>query len=160
MGIPCAGLLGADVLGGFDFLLDARLGRAMISRDELMVDGELVHLDQHLGLPIVSATVHRTVFRFFFDTGARFSYFQHVTLADFPPAGAVTDFYPGLGTFNTDTYQLEVGVGPVRLVLRCGSLPRPLDATLMMAGTHAIIGNQVLGHRITLYAPRRRLLVL
>ncbi|MBC8236554.1 hypothetical protein H8E77_43970, partial [bacterium] len=99
-------------------------------------------------------------YRMFFDTGAQISYFQEDTITDFPSAGTVTDFYPGVGQFQTDTHQVQVELGESAFTLRCGTLPSLLGATLMMAGTSGIIGNQIMENRVTGYFPRRNVLCL
>lgn len=96
----------------------------------------------------------------FFDTGAQISYFQEDTITDFPSAGTVTDFYPGVGQFQTDTHQVQVGLGESAFTLRCGTLPGLLGATLMMADTSGIIGNQIMENRVIGYFPRRNVLCL
>ena len=90
------------------------------------------------------------------DTGAQISYFQDDSLTDFPSAGSVTDFYPGVGQFQTDTHQVAVSLGGVAFTLRCGTLPGSLGEDLMkIAGIDGIVGNQILCNRIVGYFPRR-----
>jgi len=95
-----------------------------------------------------------------FDTRHELSYFQDDSLSGFPEAGIVTDFYPGFGQFETQTYRLPVTIGETRLTLRCGSLPTLLGLTLSMAGTQGIVGNEILATRVVGYFPGRRLLVI
>jgi hypothetical protein len=130
-----------------------------VSTAELSLSGETVRLDEFMGIPIVTARVGSSDYRMFFDTGAQISYFQDESIADFPAAGSVTDFYPGIGQFQTDTHQVEVSLGGVAFTLRCGTLPGLLGATLMMADTEGIVGNQILCNRNVGYFPRRRELV-
>lgn len=92
VGVPCAGLLGADVLGRFDHIIDATAGTLSVSTAELSQSGQSVRLDEFMGIPIVSARIGSSDYRMFFDTGAQISYFQDDSLAEFPPAGCVTDF--------------------------------------------------------------------
>ncbi len=92
-----------------------------------------------MGIPIVTARVGDSDYRMFFDTGAQTSYFQDDSLTSFPSAGRVTDFYPGVGQFQTDTHDVPVSLGGVVFSLRCGRLPGLLGATLMMAGTVGIV---------------------
>jgi len=160
VGVECAGLLGADVLGQFDLLLDASHNIVAVSTAELQHSGQFLRLDEFMGIPIVSVKIRGADFRMFFDTGAQVSYFQDDSLTDFPPAGTMTDFYPGVGQFRTETHDVEVTVGATAFTLRCGTLPGLLGATLMLAGTQGIIGNQVLIERSVGFFPRRRLLVL
>jgi hypothetical protein len=119
-----------------------------------------VHLDDFMGIPIVRADIRGIGYRMFLDTGAQISYFQHDSLASFPTAGLVTDFYPGFGQFQTETYHVDMTLGGVQVTLRCGVLPPLLGATLLMAQTEGIIGNQVFRGRRVGYFPRRSLLVL
>lgn len=160
VGVACAGLLGADVLGRFDHIFDTAGGRLTISTAELSHRGMNVHLDGFMGIPIVTARVRTHDYRMFFDTGAQISYFQGDSLGDFPRAGSVVDFYPGVGQFQTDTHEVPISLGGVAFALRCGNLPDLLGMTLMMAGAEGIVGNAILSNRIVGYFPRRRTMIL
>ena len=160
VGVQCVGLLGADVLGRFDHILDVPGGTLSISTAELSHAGQTVRLADFMGIPILTAQIAGTDYRMFFDTGAQISYFQEDSIADFPAAGPVTDFYPGVGQFQTETHQVEVTLGGVAFKLRCGTLPGLLGATLMMADTEGIVGNQILCNRVVGYFPRRHALVI
>jgi len=149
VGVTCVGLLGADVLRHFDHILDPISGTVTTSASELEHSGKVVRLSEFMGIPIVTARIADRDYRMFFDTGAQFSYFQEDSLSNFPYAGSVTDFYPGVGQFPTETYLIEVALGSVTFTVRCGSLPALLGATLMMADTQGIIGNEVLQNRVT-----------
>ena len=156
----CVGLLGTDILGRFDFLFDLLNGTAEVSSENLEYDGQPVSLDEFMGVPIVSARIRGVDYRMFFDTGAQISYFQNDSLATYPPAGEVTDFHMSIGRFRTETYDVDIALGEAGFVLRCGSLPDLLNATLMGAGIEGIIGNQILNNRRVGYFPRRKLLML
>jgi len=158
--VECVGLLGNDVLGRFDFVLDVPNGRATISTGELEHGGLTVELSEYMGIPIVAARIRGIEYRMFLDTGAQISYFQHESLASFPTAGSVTDFYPGFGQFQTETHEVDLALGGAEFTLRCGVLPGLLGAGLMMAKTEGIIGNQVFRNRSVGYFPRRGSLVL
>jgi len=96
----------------------------------------------------------------FFDTGAQISYFQDDSITDYPYAGPVEDFYPGLGQFVTETHIVDLKIGECIFSLRCGRLPDLLEMTLLMTGTQGILGNQFLHDRKVGYFPRRKILVL
>lgn len=160
VGVECSGLLGADLLGRFDHILDTAGGRLTVSTDELSHDGQSVCLDEFMSIPIVTASIDGSDYRMFFDTGAQISYFQKESLSEFPSAGNVTDFYPGVGQFQTDTYEVPFTIGSISFALQCGSLPSILGATLMMADTQGIVGNQVLIDRIVGFFPKRGMLCL
>lgn len=158
--VECAGLLGADVLGRFDALFDVPGGRLVLATDAIEHAGERLALDDFMGIPIVTAQIGGEECRMFLDTGAQLSYLQDEALAQYPAAGRVTDFYPGLGRFDTDTHWVPIGLGKAQFTLRCGTLPGLLGMTLALAGTDGIIGNAFLNEQVAGYFPRRNLLVL
>lgn len=159
VGVKIDGLLGADVLNNFDIIFNCPENTSIFSLSSLNLDGQIVKLDEFMGIPIVTATVNGRDYRMFFDTGAQISYFQDDALRTFPPAGQMTDFYPGFGQFQTDTHNVHFQIAGKSLVLRCGKLPDMLGMTLMMAGTQGIMGNQILHDWIVGYFPRRGELV-
>jgi hypothetical protein len=160
VGVECAGLLGGDVLSNFDIVLDQQSGSATLATDELGVPGHALPLERFLGIPIVPGRIGGKAHRFFFDTGAQLSYLDEAELAAFPEAGPVEDFHPSIGSFTTNTHQVDLSLGPHDFTLRCGSLPGLLGITLSMAGTSGILGNEILAGRVAGYFPRRGELVL
>ena len=157
--VECTGLLGGDILSQFDFALDASNSAVEISSGILEHSGRSVPIDEFMGIPIVAARIENADHQMFFDTGAQISYFQHDSITDYPDAGAINDFYPGFGKFQTDTHNVDIALGETKFTLRCGILPDLLAATLMMAGTTGIIGNQVITGRVIGYFPRRKMIV-
>jgi hypothetical protein len=95
-----------------------------------------------------------------FDTGAQISFLQYESLGNFPAMGAVTDFYPLFGGFQTETHLVSVTLGTVRYELRCGALPDSIGMRLTGLGIEGIIGNDIMRDRILGYFPRRNALVL
>ena len=160
VGVTCAGLLGADVLGRFDHIVDIPRGALTMSTDELSHSGQTVPLDEFMGIPIVTARIGDQDYRMFFDTGAQVSYFQDDLLATFPPSGVVSDFYPGVGQFETDTFMVPFVLGEGAFSLRCGQLPDLLGMTLQMASVQGIVGHAILRDRTVGYFPRRRMMAL
>lgn len=158
--VDCVGLLGADVLGQFDFLLDLKNGTAEVSLGHLEHNGIAIALEQFMEVPVVSVRIGKKDYRMFFDTGAQVSFFQHDSLVDYAPAGKITDFYPGFGQFETETYHVDIELGDLQQTLRCGALPGILGTLLMAANTTGIIGNSIMQNRLCGYFPRRNLLVL
>lgn len=160
VGQECRGLLGADVLGGFDFILDTVQQRVTLSSGELDLEGVAVPLKMFMGIPQMRTLIRGTEYHMFFDTGAQFSYFQHDSLLSFPYVGRVTDFHPGVGEFEIDVYRVEVSIGNVLLSLTTGSLPTPLKGLLNMTDADGILGNELCKDRRVGYAPRRSVLYL
>lgn len=160
VGVDCVGLLGADVIGHFDFVFDAPRESVTISKEELTHPGTPVSLDEVHGLPVARARVRGAEFRMLLDSGAQHAYFHHELRTTFPGSGHVKDFYPSVGAFTTDTHSLEFYLGTQAFTMRAGALPPSFGHTLTMAGTDGVIGNAVFRQRTAGYFPRRRMLVL
>lgn len=160
VGIRCVGLLGADVLGEFDHIFDVPNETLTVSSESLVHDGEAVPVEHFMGIPVLNVRVGDEEHRMFFDTGAQLSYFQHDSLSDFPAVGTVSDFYPGVGQFETATHTVPMAISGILFELQCGKLPELLAMTLMMANTTGIVGNVILENRVTGYFPRQNRLVL
>jgi hypothetical protein len=159
IGTPCAGLLGADVLGRFDHVFDLAAGTLTLSTGTLYHTGQTIPLTMFVGIPILEVRIAGADYRMFFDTGASVSYLQEPLLQHFPETGTVTDFYPGFGVFETETHRVEMQLGGRAVSLRCGTLPDLLGSTLLMAGTRGIVGLELLQEGAVGYFPRRRCLV-
>ena len=162
IGTEVHGLLGTDVLNEADLLFDFERGKLVIPGAPLPMEGEAISFKPVMGVPLVEAVVDGQVFGFFFDTGARISYFQEEdVLAGFPKVGTDEDFYPGFGRFSTDTYRLEVRLLSRAFSLVTGTLPAMLGLSLGMAGADGILGNEVLqGLKSLAYMPGRNQIVM
>jgi len=160
VGVRCAGLLAADILGHFDLIFNAPGETLTVSTSELSYNGESIQLSEFMGIPIVNVQLQGNDYRMFFDTGAQFSYLQDEIITDFPAIGKVTDFYPGIGQFQTDIYEILVLISGVSFTLHSGRLPGILGATLEMASAQGIVGNEILRHRTLGFFPRRRVMVI
>ena len=54
--------------------------------------------------------------------------------------GTDEDFYPGVGQFETECYDIPTSLGANDFLVRYGNLPFMLQMTLMLGGTDGIIG--------------------
>jgi len=124
-------------------------GRIIFSSNPIEPDGLTITTESYLGIPIVELNINNKSFRFFFDTGAKFSYFQKVKDENFPYIGKVKDFYPGLGQFETELYLTEVFIGGLHFSIRCGILPGLLKMMLEMAHVDGILGSEFMQNMIT-----------
>jgi len=97
IGTSVHALIGADILNRFDVTIDPSRSVLMLDEGEEHLVGELIALDDFMGIPIVPASVGEHSIRMFFDTGAKLSYLAPEITAVFPRDGTEQDFYPGLG---------------------------------------------------------------
>ncbi len=160
--VSCHGLIGADVLNSFDMILDQLGETIQISTDELELHGTCLPLplEFFLGIPIVTIQIGSRNYRMFFDTGAQISYFQHESLTSYPQMDSLEDFYSGFGQFTTPIHSVPIVLGNSNHTLRFGQLPQLLAATLSLANTHGIVGNELVMGRKIGYFPRRGMLII
>jgi hypothetical protein len=158
VGHQTSGLLGADVLGDLDVLIDVPQGEVVFSESQLALDGEVIPTDTFLGVPVVDAHVGGRPCHMFFDTGAQLSYLDSGLIGDAPALGPAADFYPGLGEFEVDTHRVELQLGALAQSIRCGVLPETLAMMLRMGDAEGIVGNELLdGRRLGLFLRRGQL---
>jgi len=159
-GVEMQGLLGADIINHFDYQIDVQNESNEISQDSIEMGQSPLQIKEFMGIPILTAEIGGAEYSMFFDSGAQYSYFQGDDLSSFPSLGKVSDFYPGVGPFETDTFSVPMTIGSVEISTQCGKLPDLLAMTLSMADTSGIIGNELLYDRVVTYSPRRNLLSL
>ena len=157
---PTAGIIGVDVLNRFNAVIDIKNERILFSIEAVPLDGTLVEIEDFMGIPIVPVRIGGCDRRMYFDTGAQVSYFQNELLDTFPVAGTFSDFYPGYGEFQTETYRVDAVIGKQTYKLRCGALPNALEDLLRATGAEGIIGNEILNNQILGYFPKSKRLVL
>ncbi len=155
-----AGLLGADVINEFDLLFDVPSGSLSVSEAYLSIDGEVVELNDLMGIPIIEVSIGGEPYRMFFDTGAKISYFQEPSLLNYPVTGSLMDFFPGFGQFETKTYLVDLEIEGSTYAFQFGTLPQLLGLTLSMGGTQGIVGNELIRERICGYFPRRKQMII
>ncbi len=160
VGEHCIGLIGSDVLQAFDCLIDLPRRQMQLSVEPMQLAGRSVAIELFMGIPTIEVDVEGRSCRMFFDTGAQISYWQDEDLCRFPPTGTLSDFYPGWGSFQTETFAVPMRLADKDFTVRCGRLPGLLGQSLLLAGTQGILGNAILCDRALLYAPRRGQIVL
>jgi len=77
------------------------------------------------------------------DTGAKLSYVDKTIAAKLSPVGKEKDFYPGMGEFETQVFDVPFKLGKKHFQLRCGLLPDLLETALLVTGKHGIIGAEL-----------------
>lgn len=160
VGTPVNALVGVDILNQYDIFIDPTTHTLNMTEDELPLAGQSLGLDNFMGIPIVEVLVGQDNVRMFFDTGAKLSYLDPDRTNAFQSVGTEKDFYPGIGVFSTNAYDIPILLGTEIVVLRVGNLPQPLHMNLMMAGTGGILGTAILRtHKVT-FVPRRKLMTL
>ena len=156
IGCPIDALLGADILNRYDVALDPTTSTMTLNDLEIPLPGTVMPLDLFQGIPIVTAQIGGQDTRLFFDTGAKLSYLDADLVMPYPTTSSTTDFYPGIGTFETDLRSVPIELGEADVSLSTGQLPDMLALALQMANVSGILGTEILDHFRVYYAPRRK----
>ncbi len=158
---PTVGIIGADILTKFDIIIDVPKRIVTFSEEKLNLDGEVLPIYDFMGIPIFEvATIGGMDYSMIFDTGAQVSYFQGPSLHDFTSLGAMEDFHPSIGKFQTETFLVDVKLGSKSFNLQTGSLEGLLGMSVTMTGAMGVIGNEMLANSVVGYFPRRNEFVL
>jgi hypothetical protein len=140
LGTEITTLLGADILSDYKILLDYQNQVIEFSKLEIDIDGTQADISNFMGIPIIKMTVDNQELKFFLDTGAKLSYLSDSLTSNYESIGTDEDFYPGVGKFQTECYEIPTVFGDTEFVVKYGNLPTLLQMTLMLGGTDGIIG--------------------
>jgi hypothetical protein len=140
LGTEITTLLGADILSEYKILLDYQNQVIEFSKQEIDIDGTQVDISNFMGIPIIKMTVDNQELKFFLDTGAKLSYLSDSLTSNYESIGTDEDFYPGVGKFQTECFEITTVFGNTEFVVKYGNLPTLLQMTLMLGGTDGIIG--------------------
>ncbi|MFN4299676.1 MAG: hypothetical protein ACK4EX_08115 [Thermaurantimonas sp.] len=140
LGTEITTLLGADILSEYIILLDYQNQVVEFSKQEIDIDGTQADISNFMGIPIIKMTVDNQELKFFLDTGAKLSYLSDSLTSNFGSVGTDEDFYPGVGKFQTECFEITTVFGDNEFVVKYGNLPTLLQMTLMLGGTDGIIG--------------------
>lgn len=140
LGTEITTLLGADILSDYKILLDYQNQVIEFSKQEIVIEGTQVDISNFMGIPIIKMTVDTQELKFFLDTGAKLSYLSDSLTSNYKSVGTDEDFYPGVGKFQTECFEIQTVFGDFEFVVKYGNLPTLLQMTLMLGGTDGIIG--------------------
>lgn len=140
LGTEITTLLGADILSDFKILLDYQNQIIEFNKQEIDIEGTQADISNFMGIPIIKMTVDNQELKFFLDTGAKLSYLSDSLASNYESVGTDEDFYPGVGKFKTECFEIPTVFGDNEFVVKYGNLPKLLQMTLMLGGTDGIIG--------------------
>lgn len=140
LGTEITTLLGADILSDYKILIDYQNQVMEFSKLEIDIDGTQVDISNFMGIPIIRMTVDTQELNFFLDSGAKLSYLSESLTRNYESVGTDEDFYPGVGKFQTDCFEIPTVFVDKEFVVKYGNLPKLLQTTLMLGGTDGIIG--------------------
>lgn len=140
-------LLGADVLKTLNFFVDWDRKTHQFSVEPIDIKGTHIPMDlKFMNIPIVVLQVDGTSLKVFLDTGAKLSYLDPDITSKYNLIGREQDFYPGIGQFKTNIYEVPVMLGNHTFTVIAGNLHRKLQMSLMRTNTQGILGNDIFKH--------------
>lgn len=140
LGTEISTLLGADILSDFKILLDYQNQVIVFSKQEIDIDGIQADISNFMGIPKIKMTIDNHELKFFLDTGAKLSYLSESITNNYESVGTDEDFYPGVGKFQTECFEIPTVFRDSKFIVKYGNLPTLLQMTLMLGGTDGIIG--------------------
>lgn len=140
LGTEITTLLGADILSDYKILLDYQNQVIEFSKQEIDIDGTQADISNFMGIPIIKMTIDNKELKFFLDTGAKLSYLSDSLTSSYESVGTDEDFYPGVGKFQTECFEIPTVFEDNKFIVKYGNLPTLLQMTLMLGGKDGIIG--------------------
>lgn len=140
LGMEITTLLGADILSNYKILFDYENEAVEFDKKEISFEGIETTISNFMGIPIIELTIEGQRLKFFLDTGAKLSYLSDRIINNYDSIGTDEDFYPGVGNFETECFEISTSFGNKNFIVRYGNLPTLLQMTLMLGGTDGIIG--------------------
>jgi len=140
LGLEITTLLGADILSNYNILFDYQSKVIQFSEQEIDIKGIQQDILNFMGIPIVKMKVDNQDLKFFLDTGAKLSYLSDRFTSNYVSTGKEKDFYPGVGEFQTECFEIHTFIGDHEFVVKYGNIPPFLQLTLMLGGADGIIG--------------------
>lgn len=133
-------LLGIDVLSKFNCIFDYRKAKLTLSEDKIPFEGESIRFTQISGIPVLEFHVFDQKSRFFLDTGAKISYLNSDLTKHLLSKSTQSDFYPGIGPFETPCFEIITQFGQHRFNVLYGNLPKMMESMLESNQINGIIG--------------------
>lgn len=140
LGSKVTTLLGMDVLKNYIIIFDYRNKLVTFSNTFSTHEGTEISIDTFMGIPIIELSVDNQVLRFFLDTGAKISYLLKEITDNYESVSIENDFYPGIGEFQTECFNIVTTIDNIQFDVKYGYLPTLLQMTLSMAEVNGIIG--------------------
>ena len=136
-------LIGMDILRKYSIIFDYPNKHITFSNDNnIEFQAENLPLRIMHGVPVINATINQSTIPCFFDSGAKLSYLKAVETHNLNRLIETEDFYPGVGRFNTATFEIETRVGNRTFPVIYGNLPRNVENQLLtlVDGNNGILG--------------------
>jgi hypothetical protein len=153
------GLVGAEVLRERTLVIDPSEGS--LSLDFQIIEREAgIPVRDMMNVPILKGIVAGQSTEIIFDTGAPLGFVPEAYVEGRQPVDHISEFYPTMGAFETDVYELPIQIGDERQVDRFGVLPEAAAQLHEQAGISVLVGLGLLEHyRVSVGLREKRFLL-
>ncbi|MFM9148192.1 MAG: hypothetical protein ACKORI_08790, partial [Verrucomicrobiota bacterium] len=160
LGMPCAGVLGMDVIGQFDWILNAAKRTCKAAGAAIPLSDRSLELRQEGPLLSAPTRIRDQERHLLLGSGQQLSYLEDASIETFAGGGKARDYSPSFigGWFMADTYHVGIGFGAGHAaeILRCGRMPPALRKDAVPAGCDGLLGADFLASHFFAFARRRR----
>lgn len=161
LGAPCAGVLGLDIIGEFDWTLNAAKRTCTATTEATPIRDRSFALKAEHGQLSAQVSVRDREYRLRLDTGFQLTFLEHPVIEHFPSAGKGRDFHVYFlgGWFQTDSFHVPMKLGGEFAAdnLRTGRLPASLRKDILPEAYDGILGAEFFSRHYLAFAPRRHL---
>jgi len=164
LGTKVAGLIGMDVVGGHDLLIDLPNRRVVFDPYREPESAASPRMDRMIGgIPTIPVSIGKDsrARSFFFDTGAPISYLAPELASSFPTHRTGNDFHLSCGDFTTPIRWVPLVLDGLELTIEMGILPERLAFLAhTLTGRPGCIGLSLFRNRPILLSPARELMII
>lgn len=153
-------LLGTDILSKYNIEFNYRENEVTFFDPEetFTPEGDRLTITSTSAIPVITAIVDGKQTNLFIDCGAKFSYIRKEFTLNKKSVQSEEDFYPGLGKFNINLYELPVLIDGNPIDTLFGVLPDRLSSLLSV--NHGLIGSDLfLKHKVYLSLSEKYIMI-
>lgn len=136
-------LLGGDILRDIYFYINCDKKIIQFSSEPLSINGEQILIVLENNVPTLDLQINGNNFKAFLDTGAKISYIDPEITSNYKSIGRANDFYPGLGRFETNIYEVPITLGSYSFTIVAGNLPDILQMLSFILNSKVFLGNDI-----------------
>ena len=156
---PIQGMLGADLLAHFDFVIDTTTNDLCFYEAESLDISHKITTRELLNCPfVIDVDVGERRYACFVDTGASICYLPADATSSSDPTGSYHDFNPLFGEFDTDTFDLTLNIAGNTFAATVGNLPSLAAQLLKLGDIDGIVGADFFDEYKVAFSPARALM--
>jgi len=161
IGVRIDTLLGMDVLKDLFFRINLHDRLIHFSEMPLPTSGVRVPLETVMGVPFVRIMMNSSPQKVFVDSGAKIHFVRKHVVEGLEAIDTEMDWYPYIGEFETEVFEIPIELAGETHSMRCGVLPPLLDTALATTGgIEGLLGTEAFRKYIATFEPGTHLMYL